>query len=255
MAFENGVWIMRGRAWDDPARADTWQALTERIEEAGFLPFFANEIEGFSVEEQVSSRDWWTDDPDRDPWLWRERIAAGGRVAYGKFFDKKAGFISLDWLPFFANFRRDGYDFDARWAEGLANRREKAIMDFYLGEDDEGELIYRDPKIMSTDLKQLAGFGPGGEKNYPGILTNLQMQTYLVISGFRRRESKRGRSYGMPVSVPLPPEAIWGPALVRGAYSESPADSRERILEQVRRLYPGASEQAVARLIGKAPDP
>ena len=39
-----------------------------------------------------------------------EIIAAGGRIAYGKFFDRKAGFISREWLPVFANYRRDGYD-------------------------------------------------------------------------------------------------------------------------------------------------
>ena len=42
-----------------------------------------------------------------------ERRDRYGKVAYGKFFDKKAGFISLEWLPYFANYRRSGYDFDA----------------------------------------------------------------------------------------------------------------------------------------------
>ena len=45
--------------------------------------------------------------------MWREIIARSGKVAYGKFFDKKAGFISVEWLPVFANYRRDGDDFDA----------------------------------------------------------------------------------------------------------------------------------------------
>ena len=254
MAFENGIWIMRGRAWDDPERADTWQALVDRIDELGFLPFFANELPGFSAEEQVSPRYWWTDDPERDPWLWRERIASGGRMAYGKFFDKKAGFISLRWLPHFVNFRRNGYDFDARWSEGLANRREKAVMDFYLGEDEAGELIYREPRIMSTDLKQLAGFGPGGEKNFPGIVTGLQMQLYLVIAEFRRRESRRGKRYGMPVSILLPPEALWGREAVCGAYSIPPAESRRRIAAHMQTLYPGATEQIITKLIGKEPE-
>ena len=36
------------------------------------------------------------DDPERDPWAWRQILAQRGHVAYGKFFDRKAGFISLE---------------------------------------------------------------------------------------------------------------------------------------------------------------
>ena len=52
-------------------------------------------------------------------------IARRGDVAYGKFFDKKAGFISREWLPYFLNFRRDGYDFDALWEDGKASYKQK----------------------------------------------------------------------------------------------------------------------------------
>ena len=93
-------------------------------------------------------------------------------------------------------------------------------MDFFLGEDAEGNSVFRDEQILSTDLKRLAGFGRDGEKNFPGIVTQLQMETYLVISGFRRRENRRGKAYGMPVSILLPPESIWGYDMVTAAYSE-----------------------------------
>lgn len=103
--------------------------------EVGFLPLFANEIEGFSAEEHTSPDYWWTGDTEQDPWEWREIIARSKEVAYGKFFGSKAGFISKEWLPYFANYRRNGYDCDSRYADGLANLREKIIMDFYIGED------------------------------------------------------------------------------------------------------------------------
>lgn len=41
----------------------------------------------------------------------------------------QAGFISKAWFPHFANYRRDGYDFDSRWDEELASMRAKRIMD------------------------------------------------------------------------------------------------------------------------------
>ena len=251
MANENGIWIMRGLSWDNPYRIRTWQELIKWINEIGFLPLFANEVEGFSAEEHVSPDFWWTGNRQQDPWEWREIIASSHQVAYGKFFANKAGFISVEWLPYFANFRRDGYDFDARWEDGLANRREKAIMDLLTGKDTDGEITFPDDQILSTDLKKRAGFGKGGEKNYPGIITGLQMLTYLVIADFHRRTNKSGEEYGMPVSVLLPPEAIWGYGVVTAAYTEKPEESRKRIIRRVKDLYPAADEREIIKLIGK----
>ena len=117
MAVENGVWIMRGVAWEDPARLSSWEAVADWVDEVGFLPLFRNQIPGFSVEEHTYGPSWWNGDPAQDPWEWRKDIARSGRVAYGKFFGKRAGFISKAWFPHFANWRRDGYDFDSRWED------------------------------------------------------------------------------------------------------------------------------------------
>lgn len=253
MASENGEWIMRGIDWNDPYRIRTWKELVKWIKEVGFLPLFANEVKGFSAEEHVSPNFWWTGDREQDPWEWREIIAASHEVAYGKFFGKKAGFISLEWLPYFANSRRSGYDFDARWEDGRASRREKKIMDFFIGEDEDGDSLFKEIQILSTDLKKQAGFGKGGEKNYQGIITQLQMETYLVISDFRRRENKRGEEYGMAVSILLPPESIWGYDTVTAAYSESPKTSWERQINRVKELYPDADDQSIIHLLGKEP--
>ena len=253
MAVEDGVWIMKGLDRNDPYRIRTWNELVNWINEVGFLPLFANDVEGFSAEEHVSPDYWWTGIRDEDPWEWREIIASGHQVAYGKFFDQKAGFISLEWLPYFANFRRKGYDFDSRWEDGLASRREKIIMDMLTGRDDDGDMTFPDDQILSTELKKKAGFGKGGEKNYSGIVTGLQMQTYLVITDFRRRTNKKGEEYGMAVSVMLPPEAVWGYETVTAAYNESPADSYDRIVSRIKEQFPGAKDEDVIRLIGRRP--
>ena len=163
------AWIMRGLEWDNPLRIRTWQELINYVNEVGFLPLFKNGISGFSAEEHVSDLFWWTGDLDQDPWEWREIIARSHQVAYGKFFDKKAGFISLAWLPHFANYRRDGYDFDARWEDGLASRREKMIMDQVTLKDADGDTVFPDIRILSTELKKQAGFGKAGRRTIPGL--------------------------------------------------------------------------------------
>ena len=127
------------------------------------------------------------------------------------------------------------------------------IMDFMMEIDEDGDVTYKNDRILSTDLKKMAGFGKGKEKNYPGIITGLQMQTYLVITDFRRRKNKRGEEYGMSVSVLQPPEAVWGRGAVTKAYGESPAQSWDRIFEHVRSAYPASPDKEIIKLIGKRP--
>ena len=253
MASEGGAWIMRGLDWNDPLRIRTWQELENYVEEVGFLPLFAGGVTGFSAEEHVSPDFWWTGDREQDPWEWRELIAANHRVAYGKFFDGRAGFISRAWLPAFANSRRDGYDFDGRWQDGLADHREKRIMERFMDVESEDEPLFYGKGMLSTELKKVAGFGKGGEKNFPGIVTGLQERLYLVIAGFRRRENKRGEPYGMGVSVLQPPETLWGYDLLSSAYGEAPSASWQRLFDRVRAICPGADDREIGQLVGKRP--
>ena len=239
MGAENGEWIMHGLEWDDPLRIRSAEELINYVNEVGFLPLFKNEIDGFSVEEHTWPQGWWSGDPEQDPWEWREEIARSGKVAYGKFFDKKAGFISLEWLPRFANYRRDGYDFDARYEDGLASFRSKKVMDQFL----EHEELY------SNELKELAGFGKGGEKNFPGIVTDLQMQTYLTVKDFRQRKNKKGQRYGWAIAVYCMPEQIWGYESLTAAYKEKPEESKEQIKRRVKEVFPWATDRQINKII------
>ena len=153
---------MKGLNWDNPLRIRA-AALTAWVQEIGFLPFFANDVPGFSAEEHPAARAWWTGVRSADPWEWREVIAAEHQVAYGKFFDGKAGFISRQWLPCFANARRLGWDFDGKWQDGRASAREKAIMAFFVNPDSADDPEFTGAAIPSTELKRRAGFGTGGE--------------------------------------------------------------------------------------------
>ncbi len=240
MGNEHGEWIMYGLPNDDPRRLRSFQDLLEHIDAVGFLPLFKNSLPGFSVEEITGPGVWWSGDEERDPWIWRERAARSGKVAYGKFFDRKAGFISLDWLPVFANARRDGYDFDALWEDGLAHHRTKRIMDLF----EQGEEYY------SFELKRLAGFGKGGEKNFEGVVTALQMQTYLVIRDFRSRRNRAGEPYGWHIAVYTKPETIWGYEAVTSSYSKDPSLSRERIMENMGARFPNACQKELLRALG-----
>ena len=45
MSVENGEWIMKGLAWDDPYRIRSPKELVSWINEVGFLPLFGNGME------------------------------------------------------------------------------------------------------------------------------------------------------------------------------------------------------------------
>ena len=236
---ENGDWIMHGMAPEDPRCVRTPEQLIRLVNETGFLPLFRNGVPGFSVEERTDASGWWTADESRDPWEWRRILADGAQVAYGKFFDRKAGFVSLEWLPDFLNWRRDGYDFDARWEDAKASFRQKRIMDqFANGEE-----------WFSFDVKRRAGFGPGGEKNFEGVITDLMMQGYLTVRDFRCRLNRQGLPYGWHVAVYAAPETVWGPERIAAGYARSPEESVRRIMTHLRSLFPGAPEQAFRRIM------
>ena len=241
MAVENGEWIMMGVAEDDPSCVHTADELIEFIDEVGFLPLFKNAIPGFSVEEHTVPDYWFTGDADRDPWEWRQEITLSRRAAYGKFFDNKAGFISLAFLPDFINARRDGYDFDARWDDEKASIREKRIMDLYA--DD-----HADDEIYSPEIRKRAGFGKGGEKGFETTLMKLQMQLYLCPIAFKQRVSKTGDAFGWSIAVLSTPEHIWGKDLITNAYQKSPEDSARAIAQKMIALYPDLTPAQIQKI-------
>lgn len=243
MGNESGTWIMYGVEPDDPECLHTVDEAIEYINEVGFLPLFKNEIPGFSLEERTVAMNWWSENPEKDPWEWRAQIARSGKVAYGKFFAGKAGFISTKWLPYFVNCRRDGYDFDALWEDGKASRRQKKIMDLFAENNADAELF-------SNEIKKTAGFGKGGEKGFDGTITNLQHMTYLCVRDFRQKRNKKGQEYGWAIAVYSTPEHIFGYDLVTAAYNEKPDESSNRIAEHIRDVYPIATEAQIKKLIG-----
>ena len=236
---------MLGCSPDDPSRLHTTEDLLQLIKRTGFLPLFSNTIPGFSVEEHTLAKDWWTDDPARDPWAWRQILSREPDIAYGKFFDKKAGFISSEWFPVFANYRRNGYDFDALCDDGLAPYRNMKLMEAF---EPDGNMNSKE--LLSFEAKQKAGFGKDGQKNFEGVLTSLQMQTYLIVSDFRQKKNKKGQEYGWHIAALETPETKWGYDHISGGYKEDPDDSWKKIVRQVKMFYPDAEEKNINKLMG-----
>ena len=207
--------------------------------EVGFLPLFAGEIGGFSIEENCPPELWFNENVD-GPWEWKGPIARGKTCAYGKFFGGRAGFISLDWFPDFANYRRDGYDFEGRFEDGLVKYKDKQIWDTL---DQHGPLL-------SKDLKRLCDYRKGGNKGFDTVITRMQMQTFVTIADFAYMQDAQGQPYGWGVARYALPEALFGEERMAAADARKPIQSKERIFRHLRHLLPDATEEQLDRLLG-----
>ncbi len=218
---------------------DSPEAILDSVRRLGFLPFFKNEIPGFSIAEHTPPRLWFSD-TEEGPWEWKGPVARSGACVYGKFFHGRAGFISREFFPVFANWRRNGYDFDALYDDGFAPAADKRIFD----------ALQQRGSLLSRELKALSGFGPGGEKGFDPRITRLQMQCYVVIGDFVYMRDKLGREYGWGVAKYATPEMLFGEAFMEDAYRTDPADSGKLVCDHLRALCPEASEKQIKKLLG-----
>ena len=225
-----------GKRWDVIIRSKA--DLTQMVNEWGFLPFFETSVRGFSIEEHIAPELWFGD--EEGPWEWKGPVIRETGCAYGKFLEKKAAFISAEWFPDFANYRRDGYDFDARYEDGLARHQEKTLF----------ELVEANAPVLSGELKRLGNYRKGGNRGFDTSIARLQSQCYVLISDFVYRKDKWGRPYGWGVAEYATPERFMGSAFTERVYVRTPEESYHRILTHMKKLLPGEEESMLKKLIG-----
>lgn len=102
--------------------------ICDAVEKFGFVPLFKSSVPCFSIEENVSPRAWFYGN-EEGVWEWKGPVIRETGCAYGKFFAGRPGFISRKWFYDFANYRRNGYDFDSRYDDGLAPFTDKTLFD------------------------------------------------------------------------------------------------------------------------------
>lgn len=215
----------------------TKEDLKNMVEELGILPFFQNSIEGFSIEEHVDPKFWFSE--EEGPWEWKGPVIQELNCAYGKFFEKKAAFISREWFPDFANYRRDGYDFDARFEDGLASYQDRSLF----------ELVDANAPVLSKKLKQIGNYKKGGNKGFDTVITRLQAQGYVLINNFVYLTDKQGQQYGWGVAEYSTPERFLGSDFVERVYRKSPEESYEKIYTHLKKLLPDVGEAVLKKFL------
>ncbi len=212
--------------------------LTDAINALGFVPFFRNAVPGFSIAEHIAPAAWFPDEGE-GIWEWKGPAIRKARCAYGKFFEKKAVFISEEWFPDFMNLRTGGLTFEEQYDYGLVSYPEKQIY----------RLIEERGPVTSKELKFLLGYGKEGKKGFDTLITRLQARCGAVISDFKYQRDKYGMPYGWGVAQYETPEAFFGEDYANDAFARTPEESYARVTEHLRSILPGAAEAQIGKIL------
>ncbi len=210
--------------------------LIEYINEIGFLPLLRMGVWGWSAEEMVDADCQFAERPDGGwewpLWEWKGSILRESGCAYGKFFDRKATFISREWWPDFCNYRRSVFQ----------HPEPGSIEEIILATlESNGSLITR-------DLRVACGFtGPKMRSRFDSYLTRLEMGGYIVTEDFVYPHDRHGEEYGWGWSLLTTPETLFGQEACHP--NRMPQESRERMLGQFKKILPDASRQLLDLLL------
>lgn len=211
--------------------------MMELIQQIGFLPLLDSGIDGFSAEDIVDEDCRYITFPeggwDWPLWKWKGQIVTDSPCVYGKFFNKKAGFISREWWADFCNYRRSKNprpDYESI---------ESAILD----------VLKNSGSMITRELRAACGFtGPKMRSRFDSYITRLQMATYIVTEDFVYPLDKHNREYGWGWALLNTPEDLFGKSACE--CDCSPEESYERIKEHLHQLLPDASEKQLEKLMG-----
>ena len=231
---------------------DSMETLATSAESIGLLPFFSNNVKGLSVEEMCSPGMLFGGNYEEGCWEWKGPVIRRRTIAYGKFFRRKAGFVSLDLLPDFLNYRRYVYPV-----------KEGGTDEMLL------EIIRENDSLTSTELKSLI-FGQykrtmwdsvpeienqsnhssknrGGRKSLESPLQRLQMGGWILISDFQYKLTKTGDRYGWGVARYSTPEIIFGG--IAETTRRSPQDSLDHIVKIMKERWKSGSRKSFENLL------
>ena len=211
--------------------------LIEAIQQMGLVPLLDSGIPGFSADELVAPecRYKLLDDGSWDwpLWDWKGPMVTEGHFAYGKFFNGKAGFVTMEWWPDLCNYRRSKHP----------ELPEESVEGMIL------EILRVNGSMITRELRAACGFdGAKMRSRFDGYVTRLQMACRVVTEDFVYPTDRHGNRYGWGWALLATPERLFGREACQ--CSRTPDESRNRLLTHLRSLLPKATDKQLEKLIG-----
>lgn len=231
--------------------------LKEAARYYGILPFFRNEIRGLSVEEMTPSGLLFGGNEYEGCWEWKGPVIRSGGLMYGKFFKRKAGFVSEELLPYFLKLRRTGSPIKPMSTDEMIYDI-ISINDRMTSTDLRETMIGKSKRRTPFDLPEIGPVNVSEAtdpkfENHPsrhsleGPLQRLQMGGWLCISDFKYKTTRKGERYGWGVAEYSTPEDMFGKS--RLECDLTPEESMEFIIEYVRKRLHRISESQLRKLL------
>lgn len=211
--------------------------LMDFIGEVGFLPLLDLGIRGWSAESVCDEECSYVELPDGGwdwpLWDWKGEIIRGTGCAYGKFFDRKAAFISKEWWPDFCNWRR------SRSPEMTEEDSIEAMI---------VATLHEGGSMTTRDLRRACGFtGSKMRGRFDSYVARLQMAGFVVTQDFVYPHDSHGRRYGWGWSLLSTPEDLFGKDACHPR--RTPEESLSRLLGQLSHILPDVGETTLRQLL------
>jgi hypothetical protein len=164
----------------------SYEQAVDTIRRFGILPLSSCIPEHPSLE-SITAREAWHTGLDTDPWLWRDRFAAEGVAAYGRFFKKKPILVSAELFPLLHAALNDGQTPEERYEEGGMSIAAKKI---HAAVEERGGI---DTKSLRAEVGMK---DKESKSDYDKALIELQESVDLVIAGISDRLNENGQKSG-----------------------------------------------------------
>ena len=243
-----------------PPRVTCAEAMLDTIRDLGIVPFFANVIPGYSIEEMTPPENWFDTQENLSytPWDWKIPCVQSGEIAYGKFLlGGKAAFATVEWYRELRNWRQS----QPKYRPDAAQQQ---VLDY----------LAKNGSIGIKEIRGLLGIKKG---QADALMTRLMMQCRAVTgdiirvfrgpdlhyngwqtSSFCTPEALFGLSDDAPAGVSDAPAARKAPATFFGFPCEddaslrpghSPEESYQCLVSHIRSLFPDVSDKQLAALL------
>ncbi len=225
----------------------TKQQLEQAALNYGLLPFFANNIPGFSVEEMAAPGKLFDTDGNDGCWEWKGPVIQEMTTAYGKFFRRKAGFVALGLYPDFINYRRHAFPLEPDSMEAtlleiittLESATSARLREIVFGKPDKNR--------MAGDLVESRAYVRPRRQALEAPLQKLQMGGRLLIADFQYKHTRQGDRYGWGEAIYTTPEIWFGREITR--CDRTPEESFDILVDYLAARLPQADRSGVVRLL------
>lgn len=218
----------------------SYDDFIDRVNELGFMPL-SELLPGLpSVSGETDRESWHTNDPNTDPWQWKDRAAVEKKLAYGCVIGGHKGFIAMGVYPLFYLAYHPRESMQTRWQSGVIDQMTWELW----------QLFCTNELLNTSEIRKRLGVTrKKGGSRVDASIKKLQSEFYITVAGNVRKLNKRGEPYGWPVTV-LAQVPDFLPEWLEIDTSMQPEAAQQLILDLAQKLGSTLKREQLAKKIG-----